>query len=304
MTPFEKSRRFIYRNARPLDLARWQFHFENGAKEAVLDALTAYQNEDGGFGHGLEADCLSPHSSPIQTWATTEILREIGCDDPSHPIIEGILGYLASGQDFVAERRYWLNTLPSNNDYPHAVWWTYKEDEEQYGYNPTACLTGFFLRFGDRTCAFYGTALQIAREAYQYWILSMPYADQHITACFIRLYEYCCEAGIEIADMAEFKRQLIEQVRHELVQGADKWETDYVCMPSNLIEGSDSMFSEANADLIAKECEFIVKRQLEDGSFHIPWKWWTEYQEFELAKNWWKSDFCIRNMRFLREFKR
>ena len=51
MTAFEKARLFVYRNARPLDLARFQFHFENGSKEAVMNALLCYQNEDGGCGH-------------------------------------------------------------------------------------------------------------------------------------------------------------------------------------------------------------------------------------------------------------
>ena len=55
MNAFEKARRFMYRSARPVELARWQYHFEQGSKENVLKALAAYQNEDGGFGHGLEA---------------------------------------------------------------------------------------------------------------------------------------------------------------------------------------------------------------------------------------------------------
>lgn len=58
MTPaFEKARAFVYRNARPLDLARFQYHFEDGSKAAVMRALSYYQNEDGGFGHAVEADC-------------------------------------------------------------------------------------------------------------------------------------------------------------------------------------------------------------------------------------------------------
>lgn len=61
----KKARTFIYRNARPLDLARWQYHFEGGSKEAVLTTLAAYQNEDGGFGHALEPDSWNPNSSPI-----------------------------------------------------------------------------------------------------------------------------------------------------------------------------------------------------------------------------------------------
>ena len=50
---FERARRFIFRNARPLDFARWRFAFEGGSREDVLAALAAYQNGDGGFGHGL-----------------------------------------------------------------------------------------------------------------------------------------------------------------------------------------------------------------------------------------------------------
>lgn len=73
---FQKARGFIYRNARPVDLARWRYHFEGGAREEVLTALAAFQNEDGGFGHGLEADSLNPNSCPIQTWNACEILRK------------------------------------------------------------------------------------------------------------------------------------------------------------------------------------------------------------------------------------
>ena len=38
--------RNCYRNARPLDMARWKYMLENGSKEDVLNALIAYQNED------------------------------------------------------------------------------------------------------------------------------------------------------------------------------------------------------------------------------------------------------------------
>ena len=33
---FEKARTYIYRTARPLCLALWKYHFENGSKEDVL----------------------------------------------------------------------------------------------------------------------------------------------------------------------------------------------------------------------------------------------------------------------------
>lgn len=78
---FESARNFVYKNARPLDLARWKCLFENGGKEEVLKFLSAYQNEDGGFGHALEPDCWNPHSSPVQTWTATQIIKEINLED-------------------------------------------------------------------------------------------------------------------------------------------------------------------------------------------------------------------------------
>lgn len=52
----EEIRRWMYRNARPIELAQWQYHFENGSSQNVLYALSAFQNEDGGFGHALDCD--------------------------------------------------------------------------------------------------------------------------------------------------------------------------------------------------------------------------------------------------------
>jgi hypothetical protein len=85
---FEKARAFLHRNARPLDMTQRRHHFDGGSKEAVLTALAAYQNSDGGFGLALEADSWNPNSSPIQTWAATEILRKIDAADAAHPIIQ------------------------------------------------------------------------------------------------------------------------------------------------------------------------------------------------------------------------
>ena len=73
---YEKARGFIYRNARPIEIALWKYHFENGSREDILTALSMHQNTDGGFGHALEADSFNPNSAPIQTLNACEILRE------------------------------------------------------------------------------------------------------------------------------------------------------------------------------------------------------------------------------------
>lgn len=302
MNTFQKAREFIGRNARPLDFARWQYHFESGSQEAVLRALAAYQNEDGGFGHALEADSFNPNSCPIQTLTAATILQEIGLTAPDHPIIQGILRYLASGADFDAQHRQWLNTVPSNNDYPCAVWWKYGEQGSAFKYNPTAGLAGFAIRYAAPQSALYHLACDIAQEAVD-WLLSQPpMAEQHVTACFISLYTYCAEASAQLFDMAALREHLSAQVHICLDGVEEKWGKEYVAMPSDLIASKDSIFYADNVEIVAAQCEYIKRCQLPDGSFPVVWQWWNDHREYELAANWWKSDIAIRYMRHLKDF--
>ena len=39
MTTLKRAQAYVYRHARPIDLARWQYHFEGGSRENVLHAL-------------------------------------------------------------------------------------------------------------------------------------------------------------------------------------------------------------------------------------------------------------------------
>lgn len=300
MNTYEKARAFIYRNARPVDLARWQYHFENGSKDAVLNALYYYQNEDGGFGHAMEADSWNPNSSPIHTWCATEILREINMTDSKHPIIKGILRYLDSGKDF--NGIHWNYVVISNNDYPHAPWWhTESESTCHNDYNPTACLAGFIIRFADKDSNLYKKGCCIAKEAFDSYMKQELLDDMHTALCFIRMAEYIFEAGEkDIIDIQLLQEKLIEQVKYSITKNTDEWMTSYCCKPSQFINSAESIFYKNNKQLTDYECDFIVKSQLEDGSWNIPWSWEMYPEEWAISKNWWKSNMIIVNMLYLR----
>ncbi|MGN0628437.1 MAG: hypothetical protein ACI4IW_02285 [Oscillospiraceae bacterium] len=288
--------KFIYLNARPLDLARWRYLFEGGSREEVLRALSAYQNEDGGFGHGLEADCWNPNSSPVQTWAATEIIREIGLNDAKHPMIQGILKYLGSAADF--DGHVWLNTVPSNNDYPHAPWWSYAPEQE-LAYNPTACLVGFIIKFADESSGLYALALRLAREAYAFLKAGYPLESMHTVSCFVELFEYLCECGRSAdIDLGEFEKILHEQIKYILTGDTSLWPTEYVCKPSLFINSKNSVFYPENRDLCEFECGFISDTQGADGAWNITWEWGDYTEQWHISKNWWKSDLIIKNIKF------
>lgn len=299
-----KARNFIYRNARPLDLALWKYHFEEGSADEVILALSHYQNPDGGFGNALESDCWNPNSSPIQTWAATEILRDINFNDKSHQLINGLLCYLQSGADF--NQHIWFNTVPSNNDYPHAPWWSFdSSSQDQIDYNPTAALVGFILLYGDKNSTLYSTATRLAKEATSWFFSQDQLNDMHMLSCYISLLEYSKVANTqELFDLQLLETKLISQVKSSISTNTAEWETGYVCKPSHFLHSPSSIFYPGNEAIAKFECDFIIQTQLEDGSWEVSWGWSEYPNEWAISKNWWKATGIISNLRYLNGFGR
>jgi len=82
------------------------------------------------------------------------------------------------------------------------------------------------------------------------------------------------------------------------------WETDYVCKPSQLISSRDSAFYPAIETNAEYECDFIVRTQLADGSWAIPWGWSAYPEEWAVSKNWWKAHGILIHLLYLRGFGR
>lgn len=298
MNNFKKAKGFVYRNARPLDLARFRFHFENGSADEVLYALSFYQNDDGGFAYAIEPDNWNESSTPIGTWAATMILREIGFSNTSHSIISGILKYLDSGKDFADGK--WFNTVPGNNDYPHAVWWKCEEAGLPAD-NPTVSLAGFALRFADKASALYRKACEIATKSVAEFMKN-PTDECHTVRCFADLLGYCEQIEkFNLFDINAFRNAIIKKVNETICKDTSKWAKEYVCTPSFFNFKKNNVIKCIDLKLCEYEAEIIRNAQLPDGSYPVTWQWYTDYKEFEIASNWWKSDIIIGNMLYLRE---
>ncbi|SBW27061.1 hypothetical protein FDG2_5140 [Candidatus Protofrankia californiensis] len=85
---------FVYANARLLDRRRLEYLMGTTTAEQVIEALRAYQNADGGFGHALEPDMRAPGSEPAATLLALETLVEIGVTQ--HPMIDAAAHWVAS----------------------------------------------------------------------------------------------------------------------------------------------------------------------------------------------------------------
>lgn len=300
----ESIRRWMYRNARPLDLARWQYYFEGGSAEAVLQALAAYQNEDGGFGHALEADCWNPESAPMQTWTAPCILREVGAPK-GHPVAQGILRYLGSGAHFVDG--LWQGAIPSNNDFPHAPWWTFTERSwEDWGYNPTASLTGFILQYDEPGSALYQKGEALAKHAAADFIAGRTKSDDmHEVTVFWELLACCKAAGrTDLFDEKAYEGRLKSAVRALIGNDPSDWTQGYVCTPSRFIRSPQSPFYPGSEGLPEQECDLLIQNRNAHGVWNLTWTWGAYEREFAISENWWKANLVIQNLLFLRAFDR
>lgn len=292
---------YIYRNARPLDLARFKYHFENGSKEDVLNALFFYQNKDGGFGHALEADSWNPNSAPIQVQTAIKILEEINFEEKSHPIVQGILDFLASGNCF--NRHFWYTCLKSNNDYPHAPWWHTENDGPRNGddYNPTAALAGFIVYFSDKGSTLYETGCRIVKEAYDQLVFECHKYDMHTIVCYIQMLNYLKKAKeTELVDLLVLETRLRGMVKRSITQDKNKWKDGYICRPSQFFNSLNSIFYQDNKEIADYEYDFILSTQLEDGSYIVPWDLTDYPKEWAVSKMWWKTEMIISNLLYLK----
>jgi hypothetical protein len=133
---FEAAAAFIAANARVLDRRRFERLFGDGPAGPVRDAVAAYRNEDGGFGHALEPDGRAPGSQPAAVEMAFRIMDEADAWDDA--LVLGACDWLASvapaegGAAFVE---------PTISGWPHAPWWA-QEEGHPASLFPTGMICG------------------------------------------------------------------------------------------------------------------------------------------------------------------
>lgn len=301
----EHLRKWMYRHARPLELALWRYHFEDGPAEDVWTVLAAYQNEDGGFGHGIEADNWNPASSPAVTAHAVKTLREAGLLDLQHPVCQGILRYLASGDGRMAGG--WAFTIPSNDAYPRAPWWTHSaETNAKEHIGVTAELAAFVLRC--ETCP---DALRQEAEDMARALLALAersdrsYGDMGLQG-LVTLAEAAEMMGLPGVDFHRLHTLLARQVHDAIVRDSSRW-SGYCVRPSYFITNPESPYYPDNADIVHAELDYLAATLPQDDVWGIPWRWYgmEQYQkEFCISENWWKGVRVVEFGRMLRSFGR
>jgi len=304
---FEEIRLWVYRNARQVELSLWQYEFENGSKDALLSALSCYQNDDGGFGNALEPDCHNPNSSPYTTKYAIEILRNVNFDDASHPIMQGIIKFLESGKH-LAEYG-WLFNIPSNDEYPCAPWWAYDPKVNEVAHiTVTAEMVCFLLRFVESGSMLYKQAFAFAEKLISEFEnvgkkkagLAGYYKGYYNLINTVRQMDLASKLDISYL-VSNIKERADEVIERDVA----KW-GEFNLKPSSLIPSPDSPLYLGNEDIVEKELDYLLDTRPDKGTWGIAWQWWGHYEkypkEFAVSENWWKSFIAVEKLKFLQKF--
>lgn len=294
-----KAEDFIRGNARPIELAEFRCYFENGPKQALVDALRPYQNPDGGFGHALEPDNWNPASTPITTNDAIIRLFEAKALEAAGEMAQGIVRYLASGQDFDREKRRWLFATSSNQGHPRAAWWG-KEGDGIAGWNPTVSLAAFLVCMGEP-----GPWRELVAEAFQ----DLGQAEEKLgdgLKCYMLAWKLLQSYGIEgVIDFEKAREAIRKALEQSICRDTAKYGVEYAPSPSWFFQDASPFWFEGARPLVQAELEALGRLQLEDGGFDITWQWHTPYtEEFAKARDWWRPRVTLEKLRFYNQYKK
>ena len=113
---------FVAANARVIDQRRLERLFGGGSAGPVRDAVAAYRNDDGGFGHALEPDWRAPGSQPAATEMALRIMHEADAWDGG--LVRAACDWLASVAPAEGGAAFVEATF---SGWPHAPWWVPEE---------------------------------------------------------------------------------------------------------------------------------------------------------------------------------
>jgi hypothetical protein len=294
---------FLRTEARALHRALFAFRFEGAPADAVAEALSAYRNADGGFGHALEADVRTPASSALATGIGLQVLKELG-RPASDPLVEGAVRYLLD--TFDARSQVWRVIPAEANDHPHAPWW---HDEggslartfDGFLIIPRAQLVGLLHHFAADVPAPWLEALT------ERTVADVETIDELGTGGGDDL-AYALSLAEEEALPEGYRQRLLRRLRAAVPRAVSRdpaeWHT-YSLHPLKVIHSPASPVSDLLPAAIEADLDYQITRQTPEGTWDPVWTWGDAYPEaWQQARHEWRGHLTLETLTILCNFGR
>ena len=289
---WQKTAVFLQTNARPLEQTLFAYHFGSGAQEAVFAALAAFQNADGGFGHGLEPDVQMAGSSVLATTVAFQILRSFQVDK-TQPLVQSGIAYLENL--YSAVQQSWPFVPESVGNAPRAPWWQYDADYTHYWHNPRPEVVGYLLDWGNSDLG------EQVLTAVLHTAAATETVEFHALFCYLRL--------LKTAALPAAARQtlqpLVQKWAVQLVETNPAQWAGYGLRPLAVAPTPDDFLADHFSTAIEQELTYLAQTRQVDGAWHPAWSWGEAYPDVWLqAAAAWKGVITLHNLLTLRAYGR
>lgn len=285
---YQSAVEFLTTKARPLEKALFEFEFENGSRSRVLEELKKYQNEDGGFGNGLEPDFRCQASSALATTIGLQHMIRIGADE-SEPMVQKAIQYAL--QTFDEDRMGWEIVPEEVETAPRAIWWNYGGDWP-WG-NPSAEMTGLLHYYKGLVPENF--LRKLTEHAITY-INHFATNDHHEAQCLVKFIN-----ELPAEDAAKIAERVREIAQHSVTTDPEKWH-DYCLLPLQIVSSPKSFLYEDFKELIPANIHHLLRTQAADGSYKPTWDWGQFEDVWETAKQEWSGVLTLDHLKTLRAF--
>lgn len=295
---YKRAIQFILEQSREVDKRLFAYHFEGGTAVSVLDALAEYQNEDGGFGHGIEPDFRLKASSPMATSVGLQYCVAVGAT-AEHPIVQGAIRYLVDAYE--REHDYWPATYENVNDEPHAFWWHVDKlapPDEIYWPNPSAEIVGYWHRYAALVPANLLNQATTRAEANlnSSPIISGETPQKYNVLCWERALPALPESLVT-AVAAAIRRTF---AAYDLIHAGTFEELSILTIAPK----PDSILAQIAPNVVQQALDHQIDKQEEDGGWWPGWHWGQYEDVWPLAKQEWAGKITGETLFTLKNYGR
>jgi hypothetical protein len=301
---YQKTSSWIKRNARPLESARWDYFFEGTSCDNVTHILSAFQNDDGGFGHGIEPDFWLPHSSPMATWAAGRILMEIGAEK-NDGIVKSMVSYLAD--TYNTQSGMWYSLLPENNHYAHAPWWHWEEGvQEKWMFNPSVELAAFLIHWSSEQSEASQIGWLTIEKAVTH-IMNKDEMDLHEISNYMqsikimRSHETTFDSKLPYL-LSRVSEKVMLLAERCVNKDASTWLSGYQALPLDFIDGPEHPLCERFGKLVDQNLNLYIGQLSDEVVWDISWEWGKYPEEYSISKRYWQGTLAVNRYRLLNSF--
>lgn len=259
-----RARGFVKAAGYGLGVAMIDYAWSGGSPERVIEELARYQNDDGGFGRGLEVDIGSPASNPFAARLATSIL--LGLDDrPSSELETNLQQWLINNQHDDGDWHF-SDETKGGELAPWFAGWTFPS------LNPACCLAGLANRLA------LAAPPMLARVARLF--AAKATLDEARTGDFYTLLPYAeYTGGVDWTD----RERYLDVIAANIVKtdAAGKY-TDAGHFWEHVVGGGSDLASRIPSGILGRNADRLLTGQMPDGGWPTPyneaWRPWISAQ--------------------------